>query len=199
MSKRQFARATVNYIWAHFFGSGIVEPTNAWDLARIDPFNPPPEPWTLQPTHPELLELLADEFIRSNYIIRSVIRLIAQSWTYQLSSSYPGEWRPEYELYFAKHMTRRLTPEEIYDALITATMTPTPMYVDGFDQPLYYASQLPDPSEPRNNHGIRNFLDQLGRGDWWLRPSTNESSVIQALFLMNDRMVNVCVFADRAF
>ncbi|MBI3933417.1 MAG: DUF1549 domain-containing protein, partial [Acidobacteria bacterium] len=38
----QFARATVNYLWAHFFGIGIVDPPDAFDLARLDPRNPPP-------------------------------------------------------------------------------------------------------------------------------------------------------------
>ena len=197
VSDRQFARATVNYLWAHFFGSGIVDPVDGWDLSRIDPDNPPPAPWTLQPTHPALLEALADEFIRSGYSIRTVIRLIAQSKTYQLSSSYPGDWRPEYELYFARHQPRRLKPEEIYDALTTATMTETPMYVEGFDTPLYYAMQLPDPSEPRSNYRIMDFLDKLGRGDWWQRPPTQDSTVIQALLLMNDYTVNSRAFANR--
>ena len=91
---RQFARAAVNYLWAHFFTTGIVDPVDGWDLARIDPNNPPPEPWTLQPTHPELIERLADEFIQSNFNIRRIIRLIVQSNAYQLSSRYQGEWRP---------------------------------------------------------------------------------------------------------
>jgi hypothetical protein len=33
----QFARATVNYIWAQFFGVGIVDPPDSFDLARLDP------------------------------------------------------------------------------------------------------------------------------------------------------------------
>ena len=37
VSDRQFARATVNYLWAHFFRAGIVDPPGGWDLARIDP------------------------------------------------------------------------------------------------------------------------------------------------------------------
>lgn len=194
---RQFARATVNYLWAHFFGSGIVDPPNGWDLSRIDPNNPPPAPWPIQPTHPELLETLADEFIRSGYSVRHVIRLIAQSRAYQLSSEYGGEWRAEYALYFARHEPRRLSPAETYDAIVTATMTPSPMYVEGFPQPLWYATQLPDPSEPRDNYQIRDFLDRLGRGDWWQTPSTAGGSVLQALYLMNDDMVNSRVFGNR--
>ena len=38
----QFARATVNYIWAQFFGRGIVDPPDTFDPARLDPNNPPP-------------------------------------------------------------------------------------------------------------------------------------------------------------
>ena len=33
----QFARATVNYMWAYFFGRGIVDPPNTFDPARLDP------------------------------------------------------------------------------------------------------------------------------------------------------------------
>jgi len=193
---RQFARATVNYLWAHFFNVGIVDPPDAWDLARLDPRNPPPAPWTLQPSHPELLEALADEFIRSNYSIRRIIRLIVESNAYQLSSRYDGEWRPEYARYFAKHFPRRLSAEEIYDAVAQATMTETPMFVEGFEQPVLYARQLPDPTEPRQDNGIRNFMNQFGRGDWWQNHRTSETTVLQVLYLMNDNMVNFRTFAN---
>ena len=43
-SDPQFARATVNLLWAEMFGVGIVEPVFAFDLARLDPKNPPPAP-----------------------------------------------------------------------------------------------------------------------------------------------------------
>ena len=45
----QFSRAAVNYLWKEFFGRGIVEPVNQFDPARLDPDNPPADPWTLQP------------------------------------------------------------------------------------------------------------------------------------------------------
>jgi hypothetical protein len=185
-SDRQFARAAVNYIWAYFFRTGIVDPEDSWDLARQDPANPPPEPFNIQPTHPELLEQLADFFIQNDYRFRPLIRLIVTSSAYQLSSTYPGQWRPEYARYFAKQTSRRLTAEEAYDATVLATQTPTLMNVDGFVGPLIYAQQLPDPTEPRDNGNIQNFLRTLGRGDWYLNPVTTESTVIQALYLMND-------------
>ena len=164
---------------------GIVDPPDGWDLARIDPSNPPPAPWEIQPSHPELLEALADEFIASNYRIRPLIRLIATSSAYQLSSRYPGEWEPSFTRYFAKHFPRRLSAEEAYDALAQATMTVTPFFVEGFDEPLTHAIQLPDPSEPR--HDPANFfLFNFGTGDWWRKPRNTNSNVVQVLYLMND-------------
>ncbi|MSV29807.1 MAG: DUF1549 domain-containing protein, partial [Bryobacterales bacterium] len=108
---KQFARAAVNYIWDHFFNTGIVDPPDGWDLARQDPANPPPAPWAIQPSHPELLDALAAEFVKSNYSFRRIQRLIVESNAYQLSARYPGEWKPEYGRYFAKRFPRRLSAE----------------------------------------------------------------------------------------
>src|SRR5213593_3783744 len=98
---RQFARATVNYLWREMMGIGIVEPADQFDLARQDPVKVP-SGWTLQPSHPQLLESLADDFIRSGYSIRFILGLIADSNAYQISSRFPGEWRVEYSPYFAR-------------------------------------------------------------------------------------------------
>ena len=93
----QFARATVNYIWAHLFGRGIVDPPNTFDPARLDPDNPPPGPWTLQPSNPALLNALARHFIDSGYNLRALMKEIANSDVYQLSTRYEGTWNPEWE------------------------------------------------------------------------------------------------------
>jgi hypothetical protein len=184
---RQFARATVNYLWARLFTVGIVDPPDNWDLARLDPKNPPsPDTgFAIQPSHPELIEALADEFIASGYSIRDMLRLMLKSNVYQLSSRQPDGWKPLYESYFAKHIARRLTAEEVFDAINIATGTETPMYVEGFDRPLMYATQLPDTTEPRSDGSITNFLNQFGRGDWFNGPRNSTSTILQALFLMN--------------
>ena len=182
---RQFARATVNYLWSRLFNRGIVDPPDNWDLARVDPANPPPGDWPLQVTHPELLEALTDYFIQSNYSFKSVIRLLAQSNTYQLSSRAPANWLQPNQMFFAKHIPRRLTAEELYDSMITATATETAMQVDGYP-PLFYASQLPDPTEPQTNSGINLLLSQLGRGDRVLIDRQSTPSVMRILITMND-------------
>ncbi len=71
------------------------------------------------------------------------------------------------------------------------------MFVEGFDQPLYYAMQLPDPTEPRSNYDFMDFLDRMGRGDWWQTPPASDSNVLQVLFLMNNWMINDRTFGDR--
>jgi len=194
---RQFARASVNYIWEAMFGRGIVDPADNWDLDRIDPKNPPPAPFTLQSSHPELLEALADEFIRSNYSIKTIVRAIAESGTYQLSSQYEGAWRPEYVSYFARYEARRLGPEELLDAISRATLTETPYWNSGESSPVLKAARLLDASEPRDNFSIRNFLTQAGRGDYWNLPHTAAPTVLQSLFLMNDNTVNFRTLPNR--
>jgi hypothetical protein len=194
---RQFARATVNYVWAHFFRQGIVDPPDAWDLARIDPKNPPKAPWTMQASHPELLEALTDEFIAGNYSIKKLVRLIAESSAYQLSSRYEGVWRPEYSRFFARHTPRRLTAEEAWDALTASTQSEVPMFVEGFSSPLTRAVQLPDATEPRQDSRIRTFLANFGRGDWWRSPRDPGSSVVQVLYFMNDTTINSRTFGAR--
>jgi len=185
---RQFARATVNYLWAHFFRRGIVDPADAWDLARVDPDNPPPAGWPMQSSHPQLLEALTDSYIQSGYKLRPIVQLIVSSNAYQLSSRYDGNWKSAYAWYFAKQTPRRLSAEEVYDAVITATQTEGPMFITGFPSPVYYAVQLPDPTEPRGDGNIRNFLTQFGRGDWWTIPRKSSPSLLQVLYLMNDSM-----------
>lgn len=196
---RQFARAAVNYLWAELFSVGIVDPPDNWDLARLDPNNPPPPSsgFALQPSNPALLEALADEFIRGGYSIRHMIRLMVASNAYQLSSQPPDGWQPIFESYYAKHIPRRMTAEQIYDAVASATGTATPMYVEGFDAPLMFAGQLPDTVEPRTDGTISNFLSQFGRGDWFNAPRNSTSTVLQALFLMNDNQINFRTFASR--
>ncbi len=104
----QFARAAVNLIWAELFGAGLVEPALDWDLNRI-------------PLHAELLDALARDFAAHRYSLRHVIRLLANSATYQLSHRYPGEWKPTYAGYFVRHLIRRLPAEQIWDAISDST------------------------------------------------------------------------------
>lgn len=75
---RPFNRNIVNRLWAQMMGRGLVEPVDLHHSA-----NPP--------THPQLLELLADEFVAMKYDIRAFLRELALSQTYQRSIDLPTD------------------------------------------------------------------------------------------------------------
>ncbi len=199
----QFARATVNYLWAYFFGRGMVDPPDTFDPARLDPNNPPPAPWTLQPTNARLLNALAQHFIDSNFNLKALMREIVNSDTYQLSSRYPGQWSAAWEPYFARKFVRRLWGEEIIDGVVqtsgsypcAAVMSgacATPGYIVtgwtdlNMGNPSY-AMQFPDVI---NTNGTTNtFLDSFLRGNRDDQPRRSDGSILQALNLMNASLV----------
>lgn len=188
-SDRQFARATVNHLWANFFGHGIVDPPEAWDFMRTDPKNPPPAGWPSQNSHPELIEDLADFFIRNNYQLKPLIKQIVSSEAYQLSSRYEGEWQPVYAKYFARYDARRLSAEQIYDSLLAATRTEQPMTIAGLARVFNYANQLPDAAEPSTDGRVVDFLNQVGRGNWVTIERSEEPTILGLLFGMNESQV----------
>jgi hypothetical protein len=75
----QFNRNIANRLWAMMLGRGIVHPL---DLHHSD--NPP--------SHPELLDLLANELVVAKYDVKSILREIALSRTYQRSGELPADW-----------------------------------------------------------------------------------------------------------
>ncbi len=172
---RQFARATVNQLWKEMFGRGLVEPVNAFDLSKLD----------TQPSHPALLEDLASEFIAKNYSLRELLRTIALSNAYQLSSAYSGP-HPD-ESYFARRQPRRLPSEVLFDAVYTATGSRVQFQVQGMGL-IPKANQLPDTLQGgRSAAGL--LLNTFGRGDRDDVMRTNDSSIAQALGMMNDSVV----------
>jgi hypothetical protein len=186
----QFSRAIVNYIWEKFMVEAFVSPSNAFDLARLDPKNPPPDPWTLQPTNPELLEALAQWFQRNGYDLRALMALITKSSAYQLSAIYPGTWDESYVPYYARKYVRRLDAEEIHDAIAQATGILGNYTLTGSDlPPVQWAMQLPDTREPNSNGTARAFLNAFGRGDRDTTFRRSDASLLQALNMMNNTFV----------
>ena len=144
----QFARAAVNALWKELFKAGIVEPADAFDPMRQDPASPPPGSWTVQPTHPALLAMLAQDYAGHGYDLRYILGVMAKSSAYQLSSLYPGAWSEALAPYFARHFARRLTAEETFDAITRATGVPASIPVSGGMPNVAWAMQLPDVQEP---------------------------------------------------
>jgi hypothetical protein len=208
----QFARATVNYLWEELMVEAFVSPSNTFDPARLSSSAKMPEGWAPQPSNPDLLEALAQEFISSGYNLRHIIKMIALSNTYQLSSKYPGTWKLEYVPYYARKYARRLDAEEIHDAIVKATNLPpvtnavtintivTPRMlgfpvINEMGQKLreaQWAMQLSDPIEPRQgqaNGSSAAFLNSFLRGNRDSNPRLGDSSILQALNLMNNDFI----------
>ncbi|MEO6742119.1 MAG: DUF1549 domain-containing protein [Chthoniobacteraceae bacterium] len=107
------ARVIVNRIWQYHFGHGLA--VNASDFGTLGE----------KPSHPELLDWLARDFIESGWSIKKLHRLIVTSATYTQSASNPIAAQakltdPENRLLW--HMpTRRLDAEQIRDAMLTVT------------------------------------------------------------------------------
>ncbi len=118
-ANRYFAHSYVNRLWGYLFGVGIIEPID--DIRAGNP-----------PTNPELLNYLADEFIRSNFDVRHVMQLICTSRTYQLSVA-TNRWNEDDGLNYSHAIARRLPAEVLYDALhsVTGSVSKIPGLADG--------------------------------------------------------------------
>jgi hypothetical protein len=99
------ARVLVNRVWAHHFGRGLVTTPSDFGL-RSDP-----------PSHPELLDWLADRFVADGWSIKKLHRRIVLSSTYSQSSASSNSADPENRL--LSHFPRqRLDLEALRDSLL---------------------------------------------------------------------------------
>lgn len=99
-----FARAAVNRTWWKLFGRGLVQPVD--DMHSGNP-----------PSHPELLDALAQRFIASGFDLKALYRGIMSSRTYQQTSR-PGEHPDREAELFARMSIKVLSAEQLYDSLV---------------------------------------------------------------------------------
>ena len=184
-----FAVNFVNRVWKEMFNLGLVDNVEGLDPMRLDPANPPDPGWDFQATHPVLLQKLAKDWAAGGYRLRDLIRTIANSSAYQLSSRYPGDWSLNYVPLFARHYPRRMMGEEVHDAIAKSTGVFTKYTVQGWGDPVQFAMQLPDTSEPRSNGTSANFMNLFLRGNRDIVPRSQGSTILQSLGLMNDSFV----------
>jgi Protein of unknown function (DUF1549)/Protein of unknown function (DUF1553) len=193
-SHPQFRRAAVNIMWGKLMTVGFVEPYDGFDLARLDPKNPPPAPWTLQPTNAELLQAMADDFGKNNFSLQHVAKTIMKSSAYQLSSHYDGEWKAAYVPYYARRLVRVMTGPELIDALTAATGKPGDFESSG--KKVARVKQLPGPGSVREAE-LKNILQSFFQSNRQTpAPVGNRASTLQALLLMSSKAVNNRVLAQ---
>ena len=108
-----------------------------------------------------------------------------------MSSSYEGDWTPNYIPLFARHYPRRIEGEEVHDAIAKATGVLGSYQIQYFDGvKLTWAMQLPEPAEPRGNEGNANvFMNTFFRGNRDNQQRNQSGSIQQQLYLMNDQFV----------
>ena len=102
-----FAKAGVNRIWSYFMGRGIIEPVD--DIRTSNP-----------PSNPELLDALTKDFVESGFDMKHIMKTIARSRTYQQSIK-TNKWNKEDTINFSHATARRLTAEQLLDAIGVAT------------------------------------------------------------------------------
>ena len=191
------SRVIVNRIWHHLFGRGIV--------ASVDNFGVLGEP----PTHPELLDYLADRFIKEDWSQKRLIRSLVMSRTYRMSSRThsTADLADPKNLLLHRREVRRLEAEPIRDAIL-AVSGRLDGRIGGPSVPVHLTSAMqgrgrPTQSGPSDGDGRRSLYLGIRRN--FLAPMMlaydapipfncvgrrNVSNVpSQALILMNDPFV----------
>ncbi|MCA8956671.1 MAG: DUF1549 domain-containing protein [Planctomycetes bacterium] len=104
---RLFARSYVNRVWSYLFGIGIIEPVD--DIRAGNP-----------PSNAALLDALEKHFVDSGFDVFDLIRTICRSHTWQRSFR-SNRWNADDRVNFARSYPRRLSAEQLLDAVAIAT------------------------------------------------------------------------------
>jgi Protein of unknown function (DUF1553)/Protein of unknown function (DUF1549) len=170
------ARAMVNRTWGHFFGYGFTTPVD-----DMGPHKPP--------SHPELLERLSQEFVKSGYDVRRLIRWICDSEAYGLTSragkkNLVDDPSRGHVPLFSRMYPKPLEAEQLYDSLLMATTA--------------------------DNSGETNWADAQKQRDQWLQQfiiafgtdendeaNTFNGTIPQALLMMNGPLVQKAISAEK--
>ena len=166
LASREFDRAIVNRMWAHFLGYGFTKP-----IDDIGPHNPP--------THPELLDQLGKSFRDADFDLKKLMRWIALSEPYSLSSQISGRNQDDDPSLGAKPMfsrfyLRQMEAEQLYESLIVATAADNTVSKEKADE--------------MKQRWTRQFSQAFGT-DENDESTTFNGSIPQALTLMNGELI----------
>ncbi|MDA0284349.1 MAG: DUF1549 domain-containing protein [Planctomycetota bacterium] len=111
----QIARAYVNRMWQHFFGAAFTP--------QVDDMGP-----HVAVSHPELLDELTRQFVRSGYDAKQLVRWICRSEAYSLTSRFNSDAGNEQddpslglEPLFSRSYVKQMSVEQLFDSLLIAT------------------------------------------------------------------------------
>lgn len=167
-----FARAAVNRVWGHLFGRGIVDPIDAMDADN-------------EPSHPRLLEYLAEYFTEQRFDLRSLYAAIARSKAYGLTSQNVRSDRPAPDT-FAAMTVKTLSAEQFYDSLqqnvfrraANVDLTSAENFLR---QQFLNRMQAPGTSSRDYPHGVVQVLGMMNGPEMDLATSLNGSGLMGTL------------------
>ncbi len=178
-----FRRAIANRVWAALMGKGIVEPVD--DLRVSNPARNEP-----------LLDQLSQHLIERDFDLKSLIREILISETYQRSSQpLPGNQDDRH--YFSRYYPRRLSAEVLLDAISQVTEVPTKFTQIGYDgNDFQNTSDYPLGTRAIQLHDsavVSEFLKSFGRNERDITCECERSdtpSLVQVLHISNGVTIN---------
>ena len=161
-----FATAIVNRMWGHFLGYGFTKPVD--DLGDHN-----------SPSHPELLDGLAERFREQSFDIKELLRWIALSEAYSLSSrAAPHNAADDPTLgekpKFTHFYLRQMTAEQLYESLLTATRADK--------------SAAAEDAAAKKDDWLKQFVIAFGtdEGD---EATTFDGSIPQVLMMFNGELI----------
>jgi len=104
-----FARAIVNRLWHHYMGHSFIRNVDDFDNGQDEP------------SMPDLLNRLTDDFKVHNYDLKRLTRWICTCKAYSLSSKHRGKENKDAQGFFTTMIVKPLTPDQLYDSLLTLT------------------------------------------------------------------------------
>ncbi len=170
------ARALVNRTWGRFFGYGFTNP--------VDDMGP-----HKAPSHPELLDLLATEFVKQGYDVKKLIRWITNSEAYNLTSQ-PGPRNTEDDPasgkmpLFSRMYLKPMEAEQLYDSLLIATEADKTAGDDAAAE------------EKQRSEWLDQFVLTFGT-DENDEATTFNGTIPQALMMMNGPMIERAISAEK--
>lgn len=163
-----FPKATVNRMWSVFFGKGFCNP--------IDDFNE-----QNAVSNPELLAELGEKFRHYNFDQKKLIRWICNSEAYSLSCvANSTNDKQEHEVLFSRMLMKALSPETLFESLMTATRT----------------NQGKETQREQRDNWLNELVANFGDDEG--NEANFNGSVVQALLMMNGNEINKAISNEKS-
>lgn len=170
-----FARSIVNRVWAYYFGKGLIDPVD--NLAAGNP-----------PSHPQVLDELVRDFVSHGYDLRHLHRRILNTAAYQRSwETTTANARDERN--YSHRVLRRMSAEQVVDAVAQATGTPvklSPVYSGDPNRPFDRAIEFPQSRPGGQDSYVLKIFDKPQRTQSCDCERAETPNLSQALYFYND-------------